>query len=73
MVTIEYRVDRARRAEFVAAMREVREMRRRNGAYFRDLFHDSADSARFLESFMDESWTEYLRHPARRLSWRSAI
>jgi len=34
MVTIEYRVDPSKRAEFVAAMQEVREMRRRNGAYY---------------------------------------
>ena len=65
MVTIEYRVDPARRAEFVAAMRDVREMRRRNGAFFWELFHDSADPARFLETFMDESWTEHLRQHER--------
>jgi predicted MFS family arabinose efflux permease/quinol monooxygenase YgiN len=65
MVTIEYRVDPARRAEFVAAMRNVREMRRRNGAFFWELFHDSAEPTRFLESFMDESWTEHLRQHER--------
>jgi MFS family permease len=65
MVTIEYRVDPARRAEFVAAMRDVREMRRRNGAFFWELFHDSADPARFLETFMDESWVEHLRQHER--------
>ena len=65
LVTIEYRVDPARRAEFVAAMHEVREMRRRNGAFFWELFHDSAQPTRFLESFMDESWTEHLRQHER--------
>jgi len=65
LVTIEYRVDPARRAEFVAAMRDVREMRRRNGAFFWELFHDSAQPTRFLESFMDESWTEHLRQHER--------
>jgi predicted MFS family arabinose efflux permease/quinol monooxygenase YgiN len=65
MVAIEYRVDPARRAEFVAAMRDVREMRLRNGAFFWELFHDSADPARFLESFIDESWTEHLRQHER--------
>src|SRR5439155_1205014 len=65
LVTIEYRVDPARRAEFVAAMRDVREMRRRNGAFFWELFHDSAHPTRFLESFMDESWTEHLRQHER--------
>ena len=65
MVTIEYRVDPAHRAEFVAAMRDVREMRRRNGAFFWELFHDSAEPARYLETFMDESWTEHLRQHER--------
>jgi hypothetical protein len=65
LVTIEYHVDAARRAEFVAAMRDVREMRRRNGAFFWELFHDSAHPARFLETFMDESWIEHLRQHER--------
>jgi MFS family permease len=65
MVTIEYRVQPAKRAEFVAAMQHVREMRRRNGAYFWELFHDSADTARFIECFMDESWLEHLRQHER--------
>jgi MFS family permease len=65
MVTIEYRVQPAKRAEFVAAMQHVREMRRRNGAYFWELFHDSADTARFIECFMDESWIEHLRQHER--------
>ena len=65
MVTIEYRIDPARRAEFVAAMQEVREMRRRNGAYFWELYHNSADPARYVETFMDESWMEHLRQHER--------
>src|SRR6185437_1275097 len=36
LVTIEYRIVAERRSEFVAAMQEVGEMRRRNGAYFWD-------------------------------------
>jgi len=65
LVTIEYRVPAANRAEFVAAMQAVGEMRRRNGAYFWDLFHDSADPIRFIECFMDESWVEHLRQHER--------
>jgi len=65
MVTIEYRVQPAKRAEFVTAMQSVREMRRRSGAYFWELFHDSADTARFIECFMDESWLEHLRQHER--------
>lgn len=65
MVTIEYRVQPAKRAEFIAAMQGVREMRRRNGAYFWELFHDSADPQHFVECFMDESWLEHLRQHER--------
>jgi quinol monooxygenase YgiN len=65
MVTIEYRVQPDHRAEFISAMQGVREMRRRNGAYFWELFHDSADPAHFVECFMDESWLEHLRQHER--------
>jgi len=65
MVTIPYRIQPDKRAEFVAAMQEVREMRRRNGAYFWQLFHDPEDPTRFIETFMDESWTEHLRQHER--------
>ena len=65
LVTIEYRVQPDRRNEFIAAMQTVREMRRRNGAYFWELFHDSADPSRFNECFMDESWVEHLRQHER--------
>jgi MFS family permease len=65
MVTIDYRVQGDKRAEFVAAMQGVREMRRRNGAYFWQLFHDSEDPVRFVECFMDESWVEHLRQHER--------
>jgi MFS family permease len=65
MVTIEYQVQPGSRVEFVAAMQALREMRRRNGAYFWELFHDSADPARFVECFMDESWLEHLRQHER--------
>jgi MFS family permease len=65
MVTIEYRIQPTKRAEFVAAMQAVREMRRRNGAYFWELFHDAADPTRYVECFMDESWLEHLRQHER--------
>jgi len=46
-------------------MQAVREMRRRNGAYFWQLFHDSEDPTHFVEVFMDESWVEHLRQHER--------
>ncbi|MEO8676205.1 MAG: MFS transporter [Casimicrobiaceae bacterium] len=65
MVSIVYRVRAEQRAEFVAAMQAMREVRRRNGAYFWQLFHDSEDPRRFIECFMDESWVEHLRQHER--------
>ena len=65
LVTINYRIRPDKRAEFVAAMQEVRRMRRRNGAYFWQLFHDPEDPTRFVETFMDESWLEHLRQHER--------
>jgi quinol monooxygenase YgiN len=65
MVTIQYRIRSDRRAEFVAAMQAVRQMRRRNGAYFWQLVHDSEDPTLFVECFMDESWIEHLRQHER--------
>jgi MFS family permease/quinol monooxygenase YgiN len=65
LVTIEYRIRPGARDDFVTAMQEVGEMRRRNGAVFWDLFHDSAQPDRFIECFMDESWIEHLRQHER--------
>jgi MFS family permease len=65
LVTIRYRVRLDKREEFVKAMQAVREMRRRNGAYYWQLVHDSEDPTLFLECFMDESWVEHLRQHER--------
>jgi MFS family permease len=65
LVTTEYRVRPDKRAAFLKAMQAVGEMRRRNGAFFWELFHDSADTTRFIECFMDESWIEHLRQHER--------
>jgi len=65
LVTIEYRIRPGTREDFVAAMRDVGEMRRRNGAFFWNLFHDSAHPDRLIECFMDESWVEHLRQHER--------
>lgn len=65
LVTIAYRIREDSRDEFVTAMQDVGEMRRRNGAYFWQLFHDTGDPTRFIECFMDESWLEHLRQHER--------
>ncbi len=65
LVTVEYRVDPARATEFVAAMRDLGRTRRRDGAYRWGLFRDVADSRRFVETFLVESWLEHLRQHRR--------
>jgi MFS family permease len=65
MVTVEYRVTAERRADFVAAMRELERARRRDGAYAWGLFEDAALPGRFIEHFMEESWLAHLRHHER--------
>jgi quinol monooxygenase YgiN len=60
-VNIEYRIDPARSAEFLALMQESRRSRMRQGALEWQLLHDLYDAGRFIEQVTDESWTEHLR------------
>lgn len=61
LVTIEYRIDPARRDEFLEVMGETRAVRLGQGALSWELFQDTADPSRFVEMLVDESWTEHLR------------
>jgi MFS family permease len=61
MVTVEYRIDPARAEEFAAVMRESRANRLQKGALSWGLFRDTADSGRYIEYFLDESWADHLR------------
>ena len=65
LVSVGYKVDPAKLAEFEAAMADLRRRRRRSGAYFWDLFVDSADPDRHIEVFMVDSWAEHLRQHER--------
>ena len=65
LVTLEYRVRPERTDEFVAAMTELGRIRRRDGAYFWDLYEDLEDRGRFLETFTVGSWQEHLRQHER--------
>jgi MFS family permease len=65
LVLVEYRVDPARAEEFAAAMRELRRVRRRDGAYRWGLFEDVADPGRLVETYVVRSWAEHLRQHER--------
>jgi MFS family permease len=62
MVTVEYRIDPIRAAEFLAAIGELRDERRRNGAYSWGLFEDVGEAGCYVEYFTEESWLAHLRH-----------
>lgn len=65
MVMVEYPVILGRYREFGDAMQELRRSRRRDGAYFWELFQDVADPDRFVECFLVDSWLEHLRQHER--------
>lgn len=65
MVTVEYRVDPARAADFAREMEAMRRWRLRDGAFSWTLFADAADPGRYLETFAVESWLEHLRQHER--------
>jgi predicted MFS family arabinose efflux permease/quinol monooxygenase YgiN len=62
---VHYRVDPADRDAFLAAMREVRQVRLRAGAIVWRLYEDVAQPDRWMELWAMESWTEHLREATR--------
>ena len=65
LVTVEYQINPEKRDAFLAAIRDLGEQRRRDGAYAWDVFEDAAETGRFLEKFMAASWLEHLRQHER--------
>lgn len=62
VVTIEYRIAEPDRGAFLAAMHELRNIRRRDGARRWTLLQDVADPEIWIERFQTPSWVEHLRH-----------
>lgn len=60
-ILIDYTVPVERYAEFVHAIHQLREVRLRSGAIRWGVFRDGHDAERLEESFVMESWLEYLR------------
>jgi quinol monooxygenase YgiN len=65
LVTVEYRIDPKRAQEFRRVMRDMRRVRRRDGAFRWGLFSDTSNPGRFVETFVIESWGEHLRQHTR--------
>ena len=65
MITVEYRVAHEHEAEFLDALRDLSVIRRRDGAVQWGIFHDTADPARFVETWVVESWAEHMRQHER--------
>ena len=65
LVTVEYRIDPAKRRPFLAALDHLGHERRRDGAYRWGIYEDAADPARFVETFLAESWLEHMRQHQR--------
>lgn len=61
LVNIQYRIAADDVDAFVTAMQPVRKLRLRNGSAAWGMFQDTADSQRFVEMFIDESWHAHLR------------
>jgi MFS family permease len=61
VVTVEYEVEPEHIPEFVSAMRELRRVRRRDGALQWTLCQDVEEPLRQVESFLVASWAEHER------------
>jgi len=60
-VVIEYRIVPEDRDAFLAAMRDFRAERLRDGAYDWDIYEDAANPGRMIETFLVASWIEHQR------------
>jgi Transmembrane secretion effector len=65
LVTIEYKIDPKDAEQFTKAARASGEIKRRDGAFYWNLFRDTDDPSRFIETFIVDSWAEHLRQHSR--------
>jgi MFS family permease len=65
MVTIEYKIRPEDYAAFTRAIHKVRDVRLRNGAIRWGVFQDARQPDRFVETFVVDSWIDFLRQRER--------
>ena len=65
LVVAEYSIEPDRLSEFVSAMGRLKTIRLRDGAFRWNLFKEAGAPHRFIESFIVQSWGEYLRQRER--------
>ena len=65
LVSIGYRVADNNAQAFVTAMRELRRIRKREGAYYWGLYRDASSADTYQEVYLVDSWAEHLRQHAR--------
>ena len=73
LVTIEYRIHADDYAEFTHAIHQLRSIRMRDGAIRWGVFRDTAAPERITETFVMESWLEFLRERERMTTSDRAI
>lgn len=65
MILVDYRIDPAQSADFLAAMNDLAAARRRDGAYHWEVMQDTTDPAAVTEVFFVGNWEEHERQHAR--------
>jgi len=65
LVVIDRRINPERLEEFLEAARPLKMMRLRDGAIRWNLFRDVTEPGHYIESFIVESWVEYMRQHER--------
>jgi MFS family permease len=65
LVTIEYEIDPEDAEAFTQAAQQSGVIKRRDGAFYWNLFRDTAEPSRFVETYLVDSWDEHLRQHGR--------
>jgi hypothetical protein len=64
-ISVDYQIDPTQYAEFTKAIHALRDVRLRDGAIRWGVYQDATDPGHMNETFVTESWLEYLRQRER--------